>query len=214
MKIIILEGVDNLGKSTVARALADFYAKEGYGVVSIHCVAKTDFDWLARDICEMESNEYRSVENGSFKNETLLILDRSWKDEYVYGPIYRRKTKGEMIRRIHDIVVPIRKKPVDWRANIYEILLESDPDFAIGNDDDKSYYSGMEYDDKVNRVEYEMSMFREAMSVNEFFLDGDHKINVKVDHDGKFRPLSDITGQITGRIKFKKLQDDTVSRTA
>lgn len=211
MKIIILEGVDNLGKSTVARALADFYTNEGYGVVSIHCVARTDFNKLVRDIREMEYNEYRSVKEGTFTNETLLILDRSWKDEYVYGPIYRSRTKDEMIKRIHDIVAPIRKKPVDWRANMYEVLLESDPDFAIGNDDDKSYYSGMEYDDKVNRVEYEMSMFREAMAVNEFFLDNDHKITIKVDHDGKFRPLPDITAQITGRIKFKKLQDETIS---
>lgn len=205
MKIIVLEGVDNLGKSTVARALADFYTEEGYGVVSIHCVARTDFNKLAADICEMEYNEYKSIGDGTFRNETLLILDRSWKDEYVYGPIYRDKTKSEMIRRIYDIVAPIKKKPVDWRSNIYEILLEADPEFAIDKDDNMSYYSDMEHKEKLERVEYEMKMFREAMSVNEFFIDDGHRIFVKVDHDGEYKPIGDIKNEIVGHIKFKKL---------
>lgn len=73
MRIVILEGCDNVGKTTIAQALT-----QEFGYKYIHCSAPKSQE-AARE-------EYLGI----LDEDTDLILDRSWIGDFVYAPTLRK----------------------------------------------------------------------------------------------------------------------------
>lgn len=186
MKIIIVEGIDNVGKSTLTKALADVYPN--YNVMVIHSDAKTVFVELVKTLKELDYMDYKRAETDK---ETIVVLDRSWKDEYVYGPLYRGKGFDEQRNYIWDIAARLRKIP-DLRDKTYEILMKASPEFVIKHDDNKSFTSQMDYETRVDRIKTETKLFDEMWSMNELFLDNDHRMVINMEDSGEFVPLEDV----------------------
>lgn len=96
----------------------------------------------------------------------------------------------------YQITVILNKKP-NVRDNTYEILLEASPEFAVKHDDNLSFYSDMEYNDKVERIKKEAEKFREAVFINNLFLDRDHIAVVNVEGDEfQYRNIDEIIKDI------------------
>lgn len=186
MKIIIVEGIDNVGKSTLTKALADVYPN--YSVMVIHSDAKTVFTELVKTLKELDYMDYKRSEG---TKETIVVLDRSWKDEYVYGPLYRNKTLDEQRTYIWDIAGRLRKIP-DLRDKTYEILMKASPEFAIKHDDNKSFTSQMNYETRVSKIKTEINLFDEMWTMNELFLNNDHRMIINMEDSGEFVPLEDV----------------------
>ena len=114
MKLYIIEGPDNSGKSTLADGIREFYLSQGvssdkilvdhFGVPE----GKTNED-RAKAADESYIEYVKSVKLWK-KHQTydVVILDRAWYGEYVYGPKYRdRKPEevGLMIRNVEDMLM-------------------------------------------------------------------------------------------------------------
>jgi uracil-DNA glycosylase family 4 len=77
MKLIILEGADNVGKSTAAEAI-----KAAYPEFAIKHFA-------APKTLQEAKEEYLAFINHALETDNNYILDRSWIGEFVYAPILR-----------------------------------------------------------------------------------------------------------------------------
>ena len=92
-RIVLLEGADGSGKSTLARDLKDRYgARVMHGRV-----------WrrMARWHAGMMRRAVRLAQAGE-----LVVLDRHWLSEYVYGPVFRgRVAYGDDVAETYDWTV-------------------------------------------------------------------------------------------------------------
>ena len=114
MKLYIIEGPDNSGKSTLADGIREFYLSQGvssdkilvdhFGVPE----GKTNED-RAKAADESYIEYVKSIKLWK-KHQTydVVILDRAWYGEYVYGPKYRDRKPEEvslMIRNVEDMLM-------------------------------------------------------------------------------------------------------------
>jgi len=81
--IIILEGPDGAGKSTLSNQLLPLFSKQGLTHVFRHGPYK---DINAEDLCKIY---FRSMSQALTYNDNV-ILDRSWLSEPIYGDVYRK----------------------------------------------------------------------------------------------------------------------------
>lgn len=98
MSIIIIEGPDGAGKSTVVKQLLESHP----GATLMH---------FSNPLTDQDDRDYwkvytRAIANGDWKNNTL-IMDRSWYSDIVYGPIFRktRYIDKEMLTLLENVVV-------------------------------------------------------------------------------------------------------------
>ena len=78
MPLIILEGVDGAGKTTVADLIAAKYSELGYSVCYLH------YSQLKRDPFDEYTEPFLY-----FAENTLVLVDRSYQSELIYAPLYR-----------------------------------------------------------------------------------------------------------------------------
>lgn len=164
MKILFFEGLDNLGKSTLAKKFVDKYSQK-YNILFMHSrYPDTDEDplnyqyqefvekvMMIKSCYEQESRTDHPLE------ETLVIMDRSWIDEYVYGQIYRNETPDDIKQLIDTCFLLLREK--NMQKCIVHLI--SSVDLSICNDDSKSFTSNLQYNDKKVKVELEHNLFTE-----------------------------------------------------
>lgn len=84
--LIILEGPDGAGKSTYAKQMQQEYTKRGISASIVHMsYPKTDDERVSMIAAYIEIIERAKTE--------VILLDRCWYSELVYGPIIRGKAQ-------------------------------------------------------------------------------------------------------------------------
>ena len=126
-KIIIIEGTDNVGKDTVINQLLDRYKEAKV----YHCEKPKSKD--AKEAAIEQYNSFLSLakENSTSKDE-IIIHNRSWYGEYVYGIKYRNNNEDEVKKSILEFE-NIILNDVDDVCLI--MLLSNNSDFLVKNDD-------------------------------------------------------------------------------
>lgn len=195
MKILIFEGIDNLGKSTLMHNFAKKFADK-YNIVMIHSrkpspesgedpfkFQSAEFREKAMLISHLQEYEYscepyysRIIDTKKIHpmplpsnmhplEEILVMLDRSWIDEYVYGQMYRKENRNDIISMIDGCFEDLMlNHGVFCVPDIAIIKLCATAEFSISHDDDKSFTSHMNYTERIETVKDEIRLFDEIIS--------------------------------------------------
>ena len=145
-KLIIVEGMDNTGKTTLIeqykRVVAGLNSDAKVQVIhmekppqdepekettwefpSTKPVTKVDYT----KINEFQHNAYMDLPNKLWEIKTskdapdIIILDRAWISEYVYGYLYRNRDQHDII--IDNIVIEKRIMNIFGKDNVYLVYL-------------------------------------------------------------------------------------------
>lgn len=147
-KLIIIEGTDNVGKDTVINQLLDRYKDTKV----YHCEKPKSKD--AKEAAKEQYNSFLSLakENVS-TNDEIIIHNRSWYGEYVYGVKYRNNDENEVKKSI----LEFENILLDNIDDVCLIMLLSDnSDFLVKNDDGLSISNA-----KKELIEDETKRFEE-----------------------------------------------------
>jgi len=193
MKLIILEGGDNLGKSTLIEGICRHF---NYDNVIIRHFGKPPKNLSPQDSLNFQfnafDNEYRLVEaiskHKSSYYEDIVIWNRAHLGEYVYAQMFRGADPKD-----------IKSKLLDWEEfmllsnefDIYLITLTADPEFFFNNEDGNSFSKSLE--EKTT----ELNLFKQA----HYFSLIPNKVMIKVDKDGKFKSKRTILNYVLKFIK-------------
>ena len=200
MKVIIIEGTDNVGKDTVINRLTYEFAD----VTIQHCNKPKSITPLEQSAEQLntfiklmgETLFYASLES---KNEdSCLIHNRSWYGEYVYGCMYRDnnpETVKQMIYHIENCI----NKVINPEDICFITLLSDNADFLVRNDDGLSISNA----DK-GKIIHETHRFEEIFRLSNI----KNKHIVYVNNGDKFRDKDDIYNEILGYIFNKEENSD------
>lgn len=146
MKIIIIEGTDNTGKDTVISKIIGSIAGRNSSLKIIHCSKPQSKDVKK---AAMEQNKFFNdcVNNliKDYKNneEDILLFNRSWYGEYVYGNIYRNRLNIELLDFIKNLEKSIIEN-INSNDIFYIQLLSSSSALLNRNEDNLSLSKGDE----------------------------------------------------------------------
>ena len=167
MKVIIVEGMDNTGKSTMIDRLIKYLArKDGLDAdkqIYVKHLVKPDGEndiERATNIDITNFNLATFLINAHKENKyKYIILDRAWYSEYVYGQLYRNRQEHEIRKRVQNIEEYLNNyffKHIDTVSFHLLIFLATDPNFYIKHEDGQSLSIGNEQRDLIIK---EMSLF-------------------------------------------------------
>lgn len=191
MKLVIIEGLDNTGKTTVIHELMQRYNNVHY----IHAT-KPEIDDPV--LCALHQQEVftKMVSNiqevfCNVPSTDLIILDRSWIGEYVYGCMYRGNGDTFVENMIADCYNRIananrlRDAPVDTLDCTTILYTVRTPEFCLKNEDDQSLSAR-----DVKKISIERDRFEKIMSSS--VIRGKKKIITVEDENGEFLPKEHI----------------------
>lgn len=193
MKVIIIEGLDNTGKSTVIDEIKDKLS--GQRIKLIHCEkpSGSTYTEMAQNQNDFFINIARSII--SYKKNNLfdaVILDRAWYGEFVYGQLYREHNPFDIkmnIASIEDSLNYYFKKD-----ELSFILLNVDNiEFSVKHDDGLSI---SEADKEKMLIEQKMfeTIFNYSSIIN--------KANIIVNNGLEFKNKDTIFKNICDIIKI------------
>ena len=167
MKVIIVEGMDNTGKSTMIDRLIKYLTrKDGIDAdkqIYVKHLVKPDGEndiERATNIDITNFNLATFLINAHKENKyKYIILDRAWYSEYVYGQLYRNRQEHEIRKRVQAIEEYLNNyffKHIDTVSFHLLIFLATDPNFYIKHEDGQSLSIGNEQRDLIIK---EMSLF-------------------------------------------------------
>jgi len=190
MKLIICEGGDRLGKSSLIKGLCEYF---NYDNVTVRHFGKPpknlnpqevlDFQFKAFDK-EMELFHYirqsSSYDKYSYYPETM-IWNRSHLGEFIYSQMFR----GGDPNILRTKLLNYEKGFISYE--VFLITLTADPKFFHSKEDGNSFSDTLEDKSK------ELELFKEAHNFSSI----PKKLLVKVDkRNGKFRSKSDILNEV------------------
>ena len=139
-KLIIVEGMDNTGKTTLINRLETLLKELGHSVNIVHLTAPP------KDVPEDEIESYTRTYYDTIVNNItdpltynmydFIILDRAWYSEYVYGSIYRNRDK--LIMAEDNILYDMKVIKNYTVYDAYLIMLYANNNFLQTHDDNKS----------------------------------------------------------------------------
>lgn len=164
MKLIIIEGLDNVGKDTLINSLIEKYPNSKM----VH--------WgFPQGNTNEEKTAYQEMSFGYYMREfrflksqnklDLLIWNRSHIGECVYGPLYRESDPQWIYELEKEFLVDTK--------DVYLVYLHGDIDFLLKNDDGESFTTD------INKKLHERNLFNEAINKSQII----NKLNIKV-NDG------------------------------
>lgn len=176
MNIVIIEGLDNTGKTTVIEELISHYVKTGMKVRTFHCT-KPGSDITPEQIERHMDSEYLNLIDDLIKNSNdydMAIIDRCWYSECVYGPLYRnRSTESALAFQRRAELLLCKEFGID---KITFILLDVDDlRFCIKHEDGLSLSNkdelkiGLEQQAFRNSFEKSILTHKESIIVNDGF---------------------------------------------
>ena len=205
MVVLTFEGPDNLGKSTIINKIVSNF-KDTKDICMIHSTGPHTAD--GEDPFVYQTNIFRErvlkllVINSSESQcrrspKNIVIMDRSWYGEYVYGQIYRNGDKKKIIEMINSYdksLAPIKHKCV--------INLTASPEFIVSHDDGLSFTSNFEYNKKVESVKKELALFNECFKK----IKTKNVITINVEGiDNEYRDINDIYNEIINKLNELKI---------
>lgn len=219
MKVLLLEGLDNVGKSTIANELITRY-KEKYNILFMHSRSpkpqegvdpltyQTAEFLMKADIAgymamyEESKTPWIVNPNAHCLSETLCIFDRSWLDEYVYGQIYRNEKPEDIFDMIKFCFRHLTYDELAHKVEPIIVYLDASPEFSIAKDDGKSFTSNIEqYNEKLYQVTKEYNLFMSVLDLcesNNFC----KTLMVNVQDGDNYRPLDNIIDDISKQLKL------------
>jgi len=190
MKLIIIEGPDNTGKNTLINNILE----HNEVVKVIHC-GKPNLNGNVllnqyksfRNLANIAITDFLIEESSESKLEDIVVFNRYYIGEYVYGQIYRNENPNQIIGMIHLIEdVILEKIPQD---DIYYIqLLSTSSELLQKNDDGKSFS-----DAKLELIEKEQQLFKEAFEKSKFV--NKHIIYVNKENSSEFKDRQTIINE-------------------
>lgn len=179
-KLIIVDGMDNTGKSTLIARLTKVLESLGNTTITIHS-QKPPKDIAPEDTSAYQHKYYLDLINmlATLKSERkydYIILDRGWISEYVYGPLYRNRSKQEIVE---DNIVLDKKvlSLFNILSDVYLIMLLGSTKFLLSREDGKSLS-----DNDENLIELERTEFEKGYDYSLI----DKKIYYEVDSDNEY----------------------------
>ena len=219
MKVLFLEGLDNVGKSTVANELMTRY-KEKYNILFMHSRSPKPQEgvdpltyqgiefFMKADVAghmamyEECKDTYIPENKKHPLSETLCIFDRSWLDEYVYGQIYRNEKPEDILSMIKFCFRQLTYDELAHKVEPVMVYLDASPEFSIAKDDGKSFTSNIEeYNEKLYQVKREYNLFMSVLNIcemNNFC----KTLIVNVQDGDNYRPLDNIIEDISKQLKL------------
>lgn len=212
MKVIIIEGCDNTGKTTLISNLVKHYSVN-YNVLVRHCGKPIK----CADVLGYQTKsfinevdviaEYKHIIEKHDDKETIVIYDRFVQGEYVWGHLYRNYSIDDIKTRC---VAPTMNEINEHigRTNVMSILLDAPTDFIINNDDGKSFAS--DYDEMAATafIEKQRNLFYFATVKPDFLRFDNYLVYDVTDRNTKsFKDPLTISSDIISEIN-KKLNID------
>lgn len=175
MKIIIIEGPDNCGKDALISKICELYST----VTIIHC-SKPKYNDSTLNEMYQDRLFYNIALDiiGRRYNTDAIILNRAWYGEYVYGTIYRNRTKQSVV----DMVSNIEKSFNTIYDSVYYIQLMTSPVLSNKHEDNKSLSHG-----DVDTIRIELELFNEIYDKSTL-----NKKLIYVNDNDSFRNIKDI----------------------
>lgn len=183
MKVIIVEGPDNCGKSLLISSLLEKFTT----ATVIHCGApnfKTD------ELPYLYQLYVQSINENKF-NTNVVIFNRSWIGEYVYGSLYRNKFPHD----IEKMILRLEKELSEHNEIFYVQLMSSNIDLLLKNDDGLSLSN-----QSKDKIKIELEMFQEIFTKSSI----KNKKMIYVNNEDTFRQLTDIKNEL---FNFLQLND-------
>ncbi len=195
MKVLIFEGPDNLGKSTIIRQFEKTYQSR-YDIHKFHCTGPV-LDNPDEDPFDAQCRQFRALVTDLLQlnesdTDTLAIIDRSWIGEYVYGQIYRNGNPDKIMQMINTCNLQLSDAGIQ---TVY-VRLTATPGFIIAHDDNLSFTSGYDPEKRLTAVTKENTLFEEAYHRMSTY--GSEKITVDVQSvdTNNYRDITDIFNEI------------------
>lgn len=198
MKIIIIEGTDRTGKDTLINELKNLYSH----TLIIHCGKP-----FGKTLEEQNLNQdalFNSYINKLYNENyygvcDLIIFNRAWYGEYVYGTLYRNRQKDDVFNMINDIEQDIKlfindnSKFYTKLENVYYVqLINNSTELALKNDD------GNSISNDENNIMKETSLFYEIFEKSQL-----NKKLIVVNDGNKFRDKNDILNEVLDFVNEK-----------
>lgn len=204
MVVLIFEGCDNLGKTTLINKFIEEF-RNTRDIVLIHSRGP---ERNCPDPFEFQKNFFKNVVNkiidiASFEkkypeaNKHIVLLDRSWYGEYVYGQIYRNGDPDKILKKIID---KCDFKLAKNKISTVDVYLRATSEFIVNHDDGLSLSSEEEYQKKIGLVNKELLLFDECFinaclcAVNRPF------VEVNVENAGEFKDINELYNQLKDTI--------------
>ena len=175
-KLIIVESGDCLGKTSLIKGLCEHF---DYKNVTVRHCDKPPKD-LNEDVLMYQLKAFKQEFNLIFSTQTMdkkylyhdniIIYDRFYSGEYVYGQLFRNYTSSVLKKKISDL----EKVFLTWLepyCDTYLVTLTADPQFFLDRDDGNSFSKNLE------QKTQELELFKEA----HIFSTIKNKLLVKVD---------------------------------
>lgn len=206
MKVIIIEGTDNVGKDTVINRLTyEFNNSNIY-----HCEkpkSKTYIDQAQEqelsfvDLLGKTLYEYTITNDYDANGDSYcLIHNRSWYGEYVYGCMYRNNDPV-FVKRMINSLEKILTKTVKEEDLCFITLLSDNADFLVRNDDGLSI-SNADKGKIIHETHRFEDIYKESIIKNKHI--------VYVNNGDKFRDKDAIYNEILSYI-FPKTEPTVIA---
>lgn len=176
-KLIIIEGNDNSGKDTLIDGLVNHFNESSIEIFHCNAPKSKDSDEAA---IEQWNNFMELIDNIYKSEKDIVICNRAWYGEYVYGVIYRNRSKESVASDIRKFEETMKL----WEDNIqmYYIQLIADSQVLHNNDDGKSLSKN-----DIDKIELERNNFLEIFGKSKA-----NKLMIKVTKNGKYRTKKSI----------------------
>jgi len=187
MKLLIIEGLDRVGKDTLISAVSKDYRH----VVKRHWsypVGETNKEktLYQKNVFMREFYLQHLIRNTpEFSKDSLYVWNRAHLGEYVYGTLYRNSDPSSWIPDLE------RSYHFDSDTEVYLVFLYADADFIAVQDDGKSY-SKDAYDKQQEIMKFE-DAFDNSLIKNKLKIkvnDGNNYISADAIHEQVNRFLS------------------------
>lgn len=194
---IIVEGVDNVGKTTLINKIVEKY-NSTQDIVLMHATGPKDKYLSEGPALQYQIQNFEDIRKKiivlsslNFSKPLLVIQDRSEIGEYVYGVKYRRENQADILkflgsRKNHDN----QYEYCDTCKTLVIFLKPDTPEFAANNDDNLSFTSSL--NNKADEIKKEIKSFEECIQ----YLDPVHYLPITVSKDGKFVDVNILANKI------------------
>lgn len=190
MKIVIIEGTDNVGKDTVIMQLLSKFPVTKV----MHCEKPksiTPKEQAAEQYASFLNLAQENIYDNVRGKTDCVIHNRSWYGEYVYGCMYRQNDPDHVVNMIHKLEEHLLRS-IDEKDIVYITLLSNSAEFLVKNDDGLSLS-----DAKVDKIVEETRRFEKIHELSTF----KNKHIIYVNDGESFRTKEDIMEDVMSAIK-------------
>jgi thymidylate kinase len=190
MKIILIEGCDNLGKNVLIEGLCKHFnydnvmirhfgkPPEGRSFKDWQIYAFIEESFVLDRIKLNEKSTHRYFEN-------IVIWNRTHIGELVWSPLYRNVNEEEIKEVLTHFENAIFMND-EFMDSVYLIYLYADPEFLVNKED------GLSFSSKVEQKQNELKLFDQAIEFSSL----KNKISIKVNNGKKFKNKDEILKEV------------------